>query len=138
MSSVEHGLGGVWSCIYCEGTWLPQSQADALSKSLATRTQHAAVAPADASPGSLVCPACQSPSFEAGAFGILAIHRCMTCRSLFFKRGALAALSPQALSVNGEAPVAAALAGILGSALALDPLPLVLALQVKREKNAKF
>jgi len=135
MSSVERGLGGVWSCLYCEGTWLPQSQADALSKQLISHAQDAVVATVSTSPDSLVCPTCQGPSFEAGAGGISGIHGCMTCSSLFLEKGVLAALSPQAFSLGAEAPLAAALVGILGSALALDPLPLALALQAKREKN---
>lgn len=27
MSDAEAGLGGVWSCLYCERTWLPATQA---------------------------------------------------------------------------------------------------------------
>ena len=135
MSSVERGLGGVWSCIYCEGTWLTRAQAEALPEHFKSPEQGAAAEPGGANTVSLICPSCQSASFEARATGNCEICHCTTCSSLFFKRGVLAALSPEAFSANGEAPVAAVLAGIWGSALTLDTLPLAFALQARGEKN---
>ena len=135
MSSVERGLGGVWSCIYCEGTWLSPSQADAQSKHF---ERHPGVAPVGATPGSLLCPSCQSQAFETSPGGIDGAHRCTACSSLFLEKGVLAALAPQAFSVHGEAPTPEALVGLFGSALTLDPLPLFLALQAKREKNPEL
>ena len=134
MSSVERGLGGVWSCIYCEGTWLARDQAEAFPEHFKSPSPGTVVVSAG-----LVCPDCRSASFETRAAGDRAIHCCMTCSSVFLEKGVLAALLPEAFSANGEAPVAEVLAGILGSALSFDSLPLTLALALQamnRENSA--
>jgi len=132
MSSVEHGMGGVWSCIYCEGTWLSQSQAREIAHHFEPCAESSANVLARRKAASLVCPVCPNTCFEAGEQD--GIYCCVACRSLFFERGVLAEISPQKFSSDGEAPVVAALAGAIGSALALDPLPLAVALQAKKPK----
>ncbi|MGJ7527284.1 zf-TFIIB domain-containing protein [Variovorax sp. GB1P17] len=133
MSSVEHGMGGVWSCIYCEGTWLSRGQVGEIAHRFMPRAASSTSPPANCKAASFVCPACPNSCFEAGEED--GIYRCAACRSLFFERGVLAKTSPQKFSSDGEAPVAAALAGVIGSTLALDSLPLAVALQAKRPKG---
>ena len=115
MSAVERGLGGVWSCLYCEGTWLPLEQRAkfvALSReSLAAMTSPLQEA--------LICPACESPAFLAT--NTSGAHTCSLCGSLFLKKGVLRALAPQATSPSKEAPVVQALAGAISGALVGDP-----------------
>ena len=119
MSAVERGLGGVWSCLYCEGTWLPLEQRAkfvALSReSLAT-----VVSPLQEA---LVCPACESLAFLAT--NTSGAHTCSLCGSLFLKKGVLGELAPQATSSRKEAPVAQALASAIGRALVGDPAALI-------------
>lgn len=133
MSSVEHGIGGVWSCIYCEGTWLPQGQVGEIAQRFMPRAASSVNVLANCKAASLVCPACPNTYLEAGEED--GIYCCAACRSLFFERGVLAEISPQGFSGDGEAPVMAVLAGVIGSALALDPLPLAVALQAKSAKG---
>ena len=136
MSSVEHGLGGVWSCVYCEGTWLPRAQAVGLAAHLKPRNSGVAEAVATTSSLVLLCPTCQAKSFKAGPAEIHGIYRCATCGSLFFERGVLSALAPQVFSGSAEAPVLAALAGAIGSAVLCDPMPLVFAGHAKKSSDA--
>ena len=136
MSSVERGMGGVWSCVYCEGTWLPRTQTVELLAHLELLESSAAEAGTGAKRPVLLCPTCQARSFGAGAGEISGAYRCVTCSSLFFERGVLAALSPQVFSGSGEAPILAALAGAIGSVVLCDPMPLVLAAQPKKPNEA--
>lgn len=130
MSSVEHGLGGVWSCIYCEGTWLSQGQAGDLVHRFMPRAAGSAGASTNPNATLLSCPACSNASLDACEES--GIYRCAACSSLFFERGVLAKISPLKFMSDEEAPVVAALAGAIGSALTLDPLLLAVALQAKR------
>jgi ribosomal protein L37AE/L43A len=122
MSSVEKGYGGVWSCLYCEGTWLPSEQRAASAALRDDALKQAVQLPIQ----SLVCPSCESRAFLAtSAEGA---YVCGACGSLFLDRGVLDRLAPQASSPSKEAPVAQALAGAIGSAFVGDPVSLVQAL----------
>jgi len=118
MSAVEKGLGGVWSCLYCEGTWLPLEQR-AKFVALSRESLTALASPLQEA---LVCPACEAPAFLAtNASGA---HTCSLCGSLFLKRGVLGELAPQATSPRKEAPVVQVLGAAIGGALIGDPAAL--------------
>ena len=131
MSAVEHELGGVWSCLYCEGCWLSSRHIEALASSNgqpeAELVWRNVPSPAGACESELFCPVCEATAFAAlEARGVLA-HRCTRCRGTFFRRGALAALVPHAFTADREAP--RIVGKTLGVALATDVgLSLVLSL----------
>ena len=141
MSSVERGLGGVWSCLYCEGTWLPSAKAQTLTSNATGRPNFSLpVAEARqhvATNEMLVCPACEAVSLHLVALQNIEVHRCPSCDGVFFKRGVLQALAPNSFSRSQEAPVLQVLAGTFGSLLLGDPAALLVALQYKSAgKNA--
>ena len=132
MSPVEQGLGGVWSCLYCEGTWLFAAQLEALASAThptpssyeSTNQAHQVGSAAK----SLVCPGCESVELEAVSLGSAHAYRCPQCYGAFFKKGVLAACAPQVFSAAQEAPVVGALLGAIGTVAMLgDPLLLVAA-----------
>lgn len=136
MSSVEIGTGGVWSCLYCEGNWLTAEKLNSLAstnqstdKLLTSNTFSLNVT---GHSQTLVCPSCETTSFEEVNVGTVTIHRCQDCGGSFFKKGILAALAPNAFSAEHEAPIVAALSGAIGTvALLGDPLILLAALASK-------
>ena len=137
MSSVEHGLGGVWSCLYCEGTWLSASQLQLLASK--------SNAPSSGSPSGfssaicafqpeepLCCPGCHKVRLEAVALGSAQAHYCIQCGGAFFKKGVVAACAPEVFSSSQEAPVVLALLGAFSAATLLsDPLLLIAALATR-------
>ena len=141
MSPVEQGLGGVWSCLYCEGTWLFTTQLDALAS--ATRPASSSneanqTLQAGSAAESLVCPSCESVELEAVSLGSAQAYRCPQCYGAFFKKGILSACAPQAFSAAQEAPVVGVLLGAIGTVAMLgDPLLLIAALAYQpRAKSA--
>ncbi|WP_413816628.1 zf-TFIIB domain-containing protein [Piscinibacter gummiphilus] len=142
MSSVEQGMGGVWSCLYCEGTWLTIEQL----KSLASVCKPATEAPSknaktlqvEAGAQPLACPGCEASSLDAVSMGSASAYHCPQCSGAFFKKGVLAACAPQVFSPTQEAPVVGALFGAIGTVAMLgDPLPLIAALAYQpRAKSA--
>ncbi|MBL0726272.1 zf-TFIIB domain-containing protein [Piscinibacter sp. HJYY11] len=142
MSTVEHGMGGVWSCLYCEGTWLTTEQL----KSFASACQPAAAAPSantnaiqiEAGTPPLKCPSCEGTSLETVSMGSASAYHCLHCSGAFFMKGVLAACAPQAFSPAQEAPVVGALVGAIGTVAMLgDPLLLIAALAFQpRAKSA--
>jgi Zn-finger nucleic acid-binding protein len=138
MSDVERGFGGVWSCLYCEGAWLPESQVRSLLAStqaiLAASGERALAQQAWSVHDSLICPSCQTKSFRSPASLAAEVQVCGTCSGVFFRRGALAFLAPEAASPGREAPVLSLMLSTVTSALLLDPGPLVWAL-CRRESD---
>ena len=140
MSSVEQGLGGVWSCLYCEGVWLSQDR----MKALCTEPRAHPLSPR--LPGTLrdeqnnqqlLCPSCGSRAFHVSEAGQSVIHCCSGCSGLFIERGSLQAVAPEAIAIGQEAPILTALAGIVASVFTLDPGLVIAALQSPRPtKNA--
>ena len=132
MSSVEEGLGGVWSCLYCEGTWLSPSQLQAAAAvGGETPGASALVSTLEVSPSaeSLPCPACFATNLKTVSFGSAIAHHCPSCGGAFFTKGVVAACAPQVFSSSQEAPVVAALLGTIGAAALLsDPSLLIAAL----------
>jgi Zn-finger nucleic acid-binding protein len=132
MSSVEEGLGGVWSCLYCEGTWLSPSQLQAVAAaSGASAGANALASSLEVSPSaeSLVCPGCLVANLKTVSLGTTIAHYCSNCGGAFFKKGIVGTCAPQVFSSSQEAPVVAALLGTIGAAaLFSDPSLLIAAL----------
>jgi len=129
MSSVEHGHGGVWSCLYCEGNWLPQAQALQVLRAVELHPAQSCESVA-----TLVCPSCHRTTFSPMSSPSSRAFQCSTCQSLYFERAALAAFAPQVFSAGAEAPVRAAIVGTVASVLLFDPLALAVALASKKVK----
>jgi hypothetical protein len=132
MSSVEQGLGGVWSCLYCEGTWLPARQGAGIAPQQNSPKEGRANAALPVTVKPLLCASCESESLLPAE--VMGTYRCSGCSSVFFEKGVLAQLAPHIFSKDGEAPVALALAGAIGTLLLADPATLILALQPKGSK----
>jgi len=109
MSLAEFGLQGVWSCIYCEGTWLSTAElvrhardtgrsATALQW-LALPEEQAGLAPR------LHCPACNTHTFLAVACGNTHTYFCRSCHGLYFENGAITRLAPHLDARKGLASV---------------------------------
>lgn len=92
----ELGLDGVWSCIYCEGTWLNFKEVTDLIDGSAVPVANWPVlrGHANTAPDELVCPSCDARSFvELGAATGTACC-CRSCRGIFFRKGVLLSLVP--------------------------------------------
>lgn len=132
MSSVERGLGGVWSCLYCEGVWLQASQIQSIATCsepapLQVKGTSERIEPTPAEQECL-CPGC-GVSLQGALLGLTESLSCIRCHGAFFKKGAVQAHAPHLLSAAQEAPIAQAMAGVFGMAALLgDPLPLIVAL----------
>ena len=125
MSMSELGLAGVWSCIYCEGVWLNDSEV----RRLLTSAEASGAAPRSlerlpCTETALTCPTCQAPSFVQVVAGSAKAHCCTNCHSLFFDKGTLPEHALSALSgVSGPEVAGKALAAAVGW-LILSILPL--------------
>jgi Zn-finger nucleic acid-binding protein len=132
MSATEAGMGGVWSCLYCEATWLPAHRVSSLlgvveaSRSV-PESSTLAHAPSPTH-GMLVCPQCHAKSFHLLTSAPSEAYLCVTCSSVFLQRGVLAMLAPEAAARQMEAPAALVVMGTVASVLLLDPTPLIHAL----------
>lgn len=140
MSSVEQGLGGVWSCLYCEGTRLTTKQMQALASAAGDGPANGQRArPAlqvAASDESLACPGCEASQLEAVASGAMQAHRCPVCQGAFFRKGMVIAHAPHLLSRAQEAPIASTLLGAMGTAALLgDTLPMIVAMAWQSRTN---
>jgi Zn-finger nucleic acid-binding protein len=138
MSAVEVGFGGIWSCVYCEGAWLPARQVELLvaEANAPLPSRSGARTEAQAVPG-LLCPSCNSAAYVALAAEGSAPSVCTQCAGVFLRRGQLESWAPGAASPELEAPVPAAMLAGLASALILDPAPLMFALERRGiRKNA--
>ena len=141
LSSVEQGYGGVWSCVYCEGSWLSAEQVASHLKTshVALPGNNSAQTPRSepAVPAApLACPVCTGQPLSQMAVRVASC--CKGCGGVFLQRGALQFLAPGAVSGSGEAPMASVLAGAIASLFVLDPAPILLALEMQAAspKNA--
>ena len=103
MSCVERGLGGVWSCLYCEGAWLSQDRVKALRTELPIRqpSSNLLASPRDAQETrQLLCPSCRSKVFRVWKAGHGVIHCCNGCSGLFFEGGSLQSVAPEAIATR--------------------------------------
>jgi ribosomal protein L37AE/L43A len=95
MSSVEAGMIGVWSCLYCEGAWLPST------KSSQVKTGHSSLADARASSSptleeqvdSMLCPECESTRFTVRRVEDKRLCECGGCGSTYLNKSAVLALA---------------------------------------------
>jgi Zn-finger nucleic acid-binding protein len=108
MSSVEHELGDVWSCLYCEGCWLSSREVQSLTKTSIPEGSEvvwrSVSTPIGASRPELFCSACETTSFTTRALNDVYVQQCTTCQGVFFEKGTLAALGTQTFHFNREAP----------------------------------
>jgi Zn-finger nucleic acid-binding protein len=114
MSNVERGLGGVWSCVYCEGVWLPEAK---LSTGSSARHQSEE---GETEATGLVCPSCRVHSLRSLSAAPARGFVCSACAGAFLARGLVHELAPQAASPSGEA-VPEFLLSLLASTTLLDP-----------------
>lgn len=136
MSAVEQGLGGLWSCLYCEGVWLPAAQAQSVLPELGgvlRAAEHGS--PLQADPSVLICPSCEGRDFERLGNSPVGVVRCQGCQSVFMSKGTLMSSAPDAPKVSAEAPVWLTVLAAVGSVAVLDPLPLLLAIQQHEGKK---
>ena len=130
MSSVEFQTPGFWSCLYCEGTWIPGNEVGFLASKTSRAPSHdewtvIEVAETEKTPR-FVCPDCCSSEFShVSARGFIA-QACQKCHGIYLPKGLLQALVPKegessapedaassiAVAVGGEV-----LASIIGSIL---------------------
>jgi Zn-finger nucleic acid-binding protein len=122
LSSVEHGLGGVWSCLYCEGCWLSSPDLQALAKSTVPKggelVWQNVSTPLNATEPELVCPVCETKSFTIRSINDVHVHQCSTCQGVFFKKGTLQVLASHAFSASNEAPQS--VGQVIGAGLLAD------------------
>src|SRR4051812_41291552 len=90
MSMAELNLDGIWSCIYCEGTWLSAAEV----RVLLAQARISAATPENlpvpvGTEGNLVCPACEARSLAELEVGIYKAHCCTSCQSMFLGKGIL-------------------------------------------------
>ncbi|MBK8338110.1 MAG: zf-TFIIB domain-containing protein [Sterolibacteriaceae bacterium] len=99
LSSAEFGLGGIWSCLYCEGTWLSADQLAAeidrnkpnepkIDWQVRNDSGNAALR-------SLICPSCKTFSFFAMTHENATAHCCSICRGLFLPKELIMELAPR-------------------------------------------
>ena len=96
LSDVEAGLVGVWTCLYCEGAWLPTDKA----KLVVPGRQ--ADSPAKAEPSqagelngegaALACPSCSTSSFVPLAIPNAQLFRCSGCSGAYLPKQAVLSL----------------------------------------------
>jgi Zn-finger nucleic acid-binding protein len=95
MSMAELGLDGVWSCIYCEGTWLSAEEVRSLvAEAGVSEVTRPPVSASTNTEASLTCPACETNSLVAVAVGNYKAHCCTSCQSIFLAKGVLLSLCP--------------------------------------------
>ena len=108
MSSAEHELGGVWSCIYCEGCWLSSREIQSLARGVVPAGSElvwrSVSTPLNTHKPELFCSACQERNFEVRAINDVYVHQCTKCRGVFFEKGTLAALASHKFRSDQEAP----------------------------------
>jgi hypothetical protein len=87
----------VWTCIYCEGAWLPASQSSKVlysdPESKADDAVHCFDKVPEEEDRSLFCPECGNGCFNARRTEGRTLARCRTCQSIFLNRLAVAALT---------------------------------------------
>ena len=99
MSFAEAGLCGVWSCLYCEGVWLPAQEVATLANRSGVNLQavdwptQGAIADEEAK--NLLCPTCANFSFVTIQAAGGTVYSCSSCHGLFLPKSAVEQLSPR-------------------------------------------
>lgn len=94
LSAAEAGLIGIWSCLYCEGAWLPPDKAVQIQS---------AVQPAEVSFGHdkpltsnfeqiLKCPSCEGREFDTHIKANHLLYQCKACGSAYLPKETVLAL----------------------------------------------
>ena len=116
MSCGEQGLGGIWSCLYCESTGLTQDQAAQLPVQ---------PLPEDTCLSNSTC-SCESTHFRSVAVEATQGAQCEKCLALLLSKDALQNAAPPLLpsTLNGESTAEKLVKGAAadvaaGSAIAL-------------------
>jgi ribosomal protein L37AE/L43A len=128
MSNVERRLGGVWSCLYCESVWLPNLSTDGPADvGLIRSTESGGVTETNpvSAPAHLVCPQCESKSFDPTSVKHLAFFSCHRCGGVFLPKGLIQSFAPGAVRAEDQANVPEALISFLATALLGAPEILV-------------
>jgi Zn-finger nucleic acid-binding protein len=120
MSTAEVGLCGVWSCIYCEGVWLPAAEVKSVAEK--SRSQLSApvllgsnaVAGAGESLLALQCPECSSVVFGELRAQAVVVHACAGCCGVFLPKGAVEQLSEYLPTTSWYAGLSLARPGMSG------------------------
>jgi Zn-finger nucleic acid-binding protein len=98
MSSVELGHDGIWSCLYCEGTWLTREQVETAIAQRGSfdgaQTWSVHARRLTGANHDLTCPSCRTQSFQDIACAGESANYCASCRSIFFRKGVLHAIAP--------------------------------------------
>lgn len=95
LSSAELGFNGLWSCLYCEGVWLPFAAVEALARDTGLNLTRYIAPDASSSRRQpcLTCPKCQAQTFISLEARDVSVHSCSTCRGLFIPKVALNAFA---------------------------------------------
>ena len=93
MSSVEAGLYGVWSCVYCDGVWLPAKEMRALAAKTAVNMQAIQWPSVAGSAAPLQCPACEGASFAPVDVHNNCVYVCTQCQSVHLPKASVQQLS---------------------------------------------
>jgi hypothetical protein len=95
MSAAEAGLEGIWSCVHCEGVWLPviddQTGVRARLMSAATTTTLASTS----SSRLLSCAVCAANDFRSIQIHSSVIHACVNGHGIFLSAEDLLLLAPR-------------------------------------------
>jgi hypothetical protein len=94
LSNAERGLGGVWSCLYCEAVWLTPEQTSPIPL---VHSQDAL------SVSSGMCP-CGSLNFRLITLNTCKAAQCTQCLGLLLPPNALQSVAPNLIEpvLNGE------------------------------------
>jgi ribosomal protein L37AE/L43A len=120
MSDVERGLGGLFSCLYCEGIWLPGPVVAAASDAMPAWTErwiHSASAAGSPAETVSRCPNCDDETFQRQDWPTGTAFHCTCCSGLFLTQAAAKPLIRVLADPAAEAPVPELLAAaLLGTA----------------------
>ena len=122
LSAGELGFNGWWSCLYCEGVWLPFAAVEALGHSAGLDLTRYLTPPADSAlrRGDLHCPGCKTPSFIRLQAKEADVYSCCTCRGLFIPKPAHEAFARNlGMARAGSVPRGVQESAVEGIALAL-------------------
>lgn len=122
MSSVELEAPGLWSCLYCEGAWIPGDEFAALSANALKPPESLQWVEVDDANSQartqLICPDCGSPSFALIAVQDMLAHGCRECRGIYLPKAVLDAFQPKPGAKSApEGALSAIALGVVGQVL---------------------
>jgi ribosomal protein L37AE/L43A len=106
LSDVEAGLVGVWTCLYCEGAWLPTKEAKLVFPGRQADKPMTAEPSEAGEPGrevsTLACPSCSTSSFVPLATPQAKLFRCSGCGGAYLPKQAVLSLGKALGGKNWE------------------------------------